>query len=54
MVLHVGFSIIFSKINEATDFIFSQRFFHVPINVNAEFLFYQLDVTGDIEAYSCT
>ena len=41
------------KNNEATGFIVSELFFDMSINIAAKFLFYQLNITEDIEPYSC-
>ena len=41
------------KNNEVTGFIGSGLFFHMSINTAAKFLFYWLNITEDIEPYSC-
>ena len=41
------------KNNEVTGFIGSGLFFHMSINIAAKFLFYWLNITEDIEPYSC-
>ena len=42
------------QIDEAADFIFSERFYHLPINVPVKFFVYWLNITEDIEPYRCT
>ena len=39
--------------NEATDFIFSGMFSQMSINIAAKFLVHSLNITEDIEPYSC-
>ena len=55
MVFHELLRRIFDynvKINKATGFIVSGLFFHMSINIIANF-FYYLNITEDIEPYSC-
>ena len=41
------------KNNKVTGFIVSGLFFHMSINIAGKFLFYWLNITEDIEPYSC-